>query len=448
MDALNLQMTNSNLLANLFDNNILSNSSTTAPSRPASAPPLVTTGLNPSLASLHKHPSLTVRIEDALRPASPLSPALMPYEMFPTPTSTTLPSTTSTLSYLQNGYTSNDGFGLGTAAVSQHGGPGGDLSAACNISAAGGCLVPSSLLYWDAVSSAPSPVDSSATSQILGGLPVSAGLSTAGTIHDYPFTTSGSDLCANMGSVTTVGTYIPASPPPSPATRDVIQPSSISDAAAGNQNGTTTHNFSTVEMNSVLLPDQSDARFSSGVNACANTHADEEILAMLNGFFSGDETLSRPYISSFTTSPQIPSPPMNSINPASASSTSQEPEKQEPQRSPQPWLHELLHGRKKEQQRMKAKRLLQQAAKSKTKLTGEGAYSGKPRNLQCEDCGRKFIRTQDLRRHVSVIHRLPDEKLAEKPFACEHCCSRFTRRDALRRHIKSQRCNVSPADLC
>ncbi|KAJ3105419.1 hypothetical protein HDU96_008582 [Phlyctochytrium bullatum] len=56
------------------------------------------------------------------------------------------------------------------------------------------------------------------------------------------------------------------------------------------------------------------------------------------------------------------------------------------------------------------------------------------RRFPCPDCGRRFLRHQDLERHAP--RHLPPDRL---PFACA-CGMRFKRKDALTKHARANRC--------
>ena len=61
---------------------------------------------------------------------------------------------------------------------------------------------------------------------------------------------------------------------------------------------------------------------------------------------------------------------------------------------------------------------------------------------KCMECGRAFVKSADLKRHMAG-HR------NEKNFKCEECGSAFTRRDNLKAHkLLHTRKGVVTCDLC
>ena len=89
------------------------------------------------------------------------------------------------------------------------------------------------------------------------------------------------------------------------------------------------------------------------------------------------------------------------------------------------------------QSELDAAQVVSQILKSES-LLNEASNSNKPppesieRPFHCEVCGRKFIRSTHLRRHMRI-------HTGEKPFSCHICGRKYARGDYLRAHINAHR---------
>ena len=57
---------------------------------------------------------------------------------------------------------------------------------------------------------------------------------------------------------------------------------------------------------------------------------------------------------------------------------------------------------------------------------GEGAY-------ECDVCGKKFVVSNTLKRHLATVHGVGDVKT----FQCELCPRVFSRKDVLYTHVRN-----------
>ena len=58
----------------------------------------------------------------------------------------------------------------------------------------------------------------------------------------------------------------------------------------------------------------------------------------------------------------------------------------------------------------------------------------KEKMYQCDECDKKFFKTNSLTRHKISVH----EKI--RPFSCENCDSKFKDKSALKYHTKKNVC--------